>query len=339
MSTARDILLGLSSLTGPHTAREHFLSININPLPDCPDCDDVVITPDVAIITDLSSQLDTGTYRQLSGVDNTLDKEGVVLAPGQSMTVPINTTIKTIAYMLDDVLMFRENTLSLSTFVINTPGKHSNYIFYKGRFTDEQKDYLRDNPDKFLYYVKQCDGRFIIKSKILTAGEINDIVVNLLMFKDDTFVRDMIHYSEVEEVLLGVPLSDGINNTSSYDLTTQTFKFFNQSNGRVTWKPGCKVKSSNKDDDVLHVVSYSIDVLTGSSCLDYINVGTKEGKLLTKHIDEILEVGLHEESFFGYLHNNNELHISFGKVAYSTFDLTTKINIRKLNYIYPIVTN
>jgi len=77
-----------------------------------------------------------------------------------------------------------------------TAGITSNLIYMKGTLQPHEIMYQYTNPEKFLYHEKQADGTFIAKSEILSQEELDNVVAHFPMCETDSYVRNMIGYSE-----------------------------------------------------------------------------------------------------------------------------------------------
>jgi len=121
----------------------------------------------------------------------------------QSVTMPINTTVNTIVFFKNGSLVFDETLQTLTDYVtdVTSADIYQNFIFYKGIFEPHEKRYMETNPEKFLYHEKQDDGTFIAKSEILSQEQLDNVVAHFPMCETDGYVRNMIGYSEGENIV------------------------------------------------------------------------------------------------------------------------------------------
>ena len=72
----------------------------------------------------------------------------------QTITLPVNATINTIAYFQDGVLIIDETLQTLTNYVtdVNSSSVFQNFIFSKGTWTSVQKAEFKNNPELFLYH-------------------------------------------------------------------------------------------------------------------------------------------------------------------------------------------
>jgi len=122
-----------------------------------------------------------------------------------------------------------------------TEGIVSNYIFIKGNLTPTQIAYQFNNPEKFLYRQNN-----ILKSDILTQGEIDNVVAYLPLCENDGYCRDLVGYSEgSEEVTNG-----------TFDTNLDGWSVAATSRGTYSWDSGRAKIINNGADSYPNITTY-----------------------------------------------------------------------------------
>jgi hypothetical protein len=152
----------------------------------------------------------------------------------QSVTLPINETVNTIAYFKDGVFVIDETKQTLTDYVLSDAGTYQNIIFYKGLFEPHEKRYLESNSEKFLYHEKKSDGTFVAKSEILSQSQIDDVVAHFPMCDTDEYVRNMIGYSEGAPIIPNTGVDGGFQTTDGYKGVIATIEVTDTNTIKVT---------------------------------------------------------------------------------------------------------
>ena len=129
--------------------------------------------------------------------------------------IPVNTTNANVLYSFQNGILVPEDVSGVDTYTIISDDIHQNYISTSVAFTDSQVEFLTNNPERFLY--REDD---ILKSQILTQSEIDNVVAYLPMCEVDGYVRELVGYSEGDEIVINGNFSDGTNGYAMDDAGT-----------------------------------------------------------------------------------------------------------------------
>ena len=250
----------------------------------------------------------------------------------QNITMHINDTINTVVFFKNGELVFDETLQTITDYVtdVNSADTYQNFIFYKGIFENYEKEYLRTNPEKFLYHEKQADGTFIAKSEILSQEKIDNVVSHFPMCETDMFVRDMIGYSEtrVSGLIDNAPTDDDEvstytkNDDTSYDLAVTTA-------GTNTARPYLAHAFVVSNSAFHYRVSFDVVVNSGTPILTQMYNGKYlaiNETLKTGHYEYVMPVGDDSYQYLvKYFDGTNEFDIS-----------VTNFRVDELTSTYPI---
>lgn len=264
---------------------------------------------------------------------------GIKLTSGQTITIPINNTISTIYKVVDGSPYFEEGPQDISDYTIDKVAVHSNYIFYKGIFTQDQKDYLESKPETFLY---MQDG--LVKSNILTDSELTNICNWLPLVDADACVRDYVNYSEgventdVDGLYVGGGTS-GPNAVNSFEkIGDHTATLHVEEHPSRTYEPEFILFTTGYAEDLLYKFTFNCVVTRGVYNTRGVTVNTdKAPDILSGH--KYLSIGEYSCQFVGNFTSSGRYGTATNSGASETADcdFSVKMSAIKLAGIYRIV--
>lgn len=200
-----------------------------------------------------------------------------------------------------------------------------NFTFISKALTISQIAYQYNNPEKFLYREDN-----ILKSKILNQSEIDNVVAWFPMCETDGYVRDMVNYSESENVV-GVntftdwgndtvgTVTDNLDGSYTIDVTTA---------GTSATVPRLDFSQLVQSKYIGETWVYSLDVVVNSGTLA--QVATYDGAISTMN-----KVG--NKYILVSTASTDRTNSNFYFDGRNTFSITiSNITVKKLTGIYQI---
>jgi len=249
----------------------------------------------------------------------------------QTISVSINDTINTVVFFKNDELVFDEILQTITDYAtdVNSSDTYQNFIFYKGVFENYEKEYLRTNPEKFLYHEKQVDGTFVAKSEILSQEKIDNVVAHFPMCETDGYVRNMIRYSEgdIKSVYMGSVSDDNTKtiisgNKVKYKITVA------QSN---VYTPQVIYMGEYVENE-LYRTKIILEVLSGTVKVQGGDGSDSSAKLPITTYD----VGTYIVNGVTPLTSNGRFGINIDTTDYHSCEFTIELTAQRLTATYPI---
>jgi len=294
----------------------------------------------IGTITNVANEvISYNTWNALTNVDNTRSFENIgdsgetdnaemftgrggAISGSMSITVPINETIQTEYTFIDGVATFTEGTQVLTDYVIDTIGTHQDLILYDGIFTQEEKDFLADDPEHFLYLKNG-----VLTSDILNQSEIDNIVERFVFTDTDGYIRGMVEYSETQ-IIKSLSLSDfnSSNCTGEQNGDIVTFTIDTTANAYCYFS----LSTSELDEELVDGTKYLVELNSSFSNSGYIR--------WYNQIDDIETTGSH--IFLQTITQDGASFVRFDFIsdtAGDTVDIdVSALSIKKLTGTYPI---